>query len=324
MSRPSELKVASVQFCHKPGDKDYNLSIIEHFCQKASEQGVQLLCFPEMCITGYWHVRKLSRSEVAALAEPVPDGPSTKALMRLAEQYKLTISAGLIEKEASHLFNTQLIVEPSGNWTKHRKLHTFISHHMSSGDSYTVFDSDLGVKLGVLTCWDNNLVENVRATALLGAEIIIAPHQTGGCNSRSPRAMGLIDPELWHNREQDPESLRSAFLGKKGRGWLMRWLPSRAHDNGVFYLFSNGVGLDDDEVRTGNAMIIDCYGEILAETSSIGDDMVVACLDLTEQDMCTGQRWIKGRRPNLYGPITEVKGNELDPVRARFGDNTPV
>ncbi len=32
----------------------------------------------------------------------------------------------------------------------------------------------------------------------------------------------------------------------------MRWLPSRAHDNGVFYLFSNGVGLDDDEIRTGN------------------------------------------------------------------------
>ena len=46
----------------------------------------------------------------------------------------------------------------------------------------------------------------------------------------------------------------------------MRWLPSRAHDNGLFLIFSNGVGADDDEVRTGNAMILDPYGRILAES----------------------------------------------------------
>ena len=33
-----------------------------------------------------------------------------------------------------------------------------------------------------------------------------------------------------------------------------------AHDNGMFLLFSNGVGIDDNEVRTGNAMILDPYG----------------------------------------------------------------
>src|SRR3712207_8718020 len=50
----------------------------------------------------------------------------------------------------------------------------------------------------------------------------------------------------------------------------------RSHDNGMFLLFSNGVGVDDDEVRTGNAMILDPYGEILVETGRAGDDMVVA------------------------------------------------
>jgi predicted amidohydrolase len=44
----------------------------------------------------------------------------------------------------------------------------------------------------------------------------------------------------------------------------MRWLPSRAHDNGMFLIFSNGIGPDDDEIRTGNAMILDPYGEIIA------------------------------------------------------------
>ena len=51
----------------------------------------------------------------------------------------------------------------------------------------------------------------------------------------------------------------------------MRWLPSRAHDNGLFLIFSNGVGVDDDEIRTGNAMILDPYGRILAETWNAGD-----------------------------------------------------
>ena len=59
----------------------------------------------------------------------------------------------------------------------------------------------------------------------------------------------------------------------------MRWLPSRAHDNGLFLIFSNGVGVDDDEIRTGNAMILDPYGRILAETWKADDAMVIADLD---------------------------------------------
>ena len=95
---------------------------------------------------------------------------------------------------------------------------------------------------------------------------VTAPHQTGGCDTPSPRAMGTIDPELWKNREKDPEPIEAEFRGPKGRGWLMRWLPARAHDTGMFLIFSNGVGIDDDEVRTGNAMILDPYGDILVET----------------------------------------------------------
>ena len=81
------------------------------------------------------------------------------------------------------------------------------------------------MKVGVLICWDNNLVENARVTALLGADIVMAPHQTGGCNSRSPQAMGLIDPILWENRHTDPEAIEAEFRGPKGREWLLRWLP---------------------------------------------------------------------------------------------------
>jgi predicted amidohydrolase len=207
---------------------------------------------------------------------------------------------------------------PDGAHHVHRKIHAFEHPEIASGSSYTVFDTPFGARMGILICWDNNLVENVRATALLGADILLAPHQTGGCNSRSPHAMGVIDPLLWRNRDTDPEAIEREFRGPKGREWLMRWLPARAHDNGVFLVFSNGVGEDNGEVRTGNAMILDPYGRILAETWAAADDMVVADLDLSLLPLATGRRWIRGRKPELYGLLTERQGHELDPRAARF------
>jgi len=313
------IKAASVQFNHKPGNKDYNLGKIQEFTETAADENVDLLVFPEMCITGYWHVRKLSKSEIEALAEPVPAGPSTQELLALSVKYNMTIGAGLIEiTEDGTLYNSYVAAMPNGEFACHRKLHCFISEYMTSGDDFTVFNMPQGARVGILICYDNNIIENTRITALQGAEILLAPHQTGGCDSLSPRCMGLIDPALWENRETDPETIEAEFRGPKGRAWLMRWLPSRAHDNGMFLIFSNGVGVDDDEVRTGNAMIIDPYGEILVETCRAANDMVTADLDPGELANCTGQRWQTSRRPDLYGPLTEFTGRERATRRVRF------
>jgi predicted amidohydrolase len=209
---------------------------------------------------------------------------------------------------------------PDGACPVHRKLHAFEHPLIHSGDRYTVFDTPWGVRAAILICWDNNLVENVRACALLGATVLIAPHQTGGTNSRSPHGMKLIPLGKWHRRYTDPAAIEAEFKGPNGREWLLRWLPARAHDNGLFLIFSNGVGQDDDEVRTGNAMILDPYGRIVAETWEAGDAMVVADLDLGLIDMSTGQRWLRGRRPELYGILAERRGDELDPRAARFSE----
>jgi predicted amidohydrolase len=313
------IKAASVQFNHKPGNKAYNLGIIRQYVETAAGQGMDLIVFPEMCITGYWHVRHLSKAQIDDLAEFIENGPSSEELLSLASRFGMTIGAGLIEKAVDgNLYNTYLVAMPDGNIAFHRKLHCFISEYMSSGSEYTVFEIPQGAKVGVLTCYDNNIGENVRITALKGAEILLAPHQTGGCHSPSPRCMGRIDPTLWENRLVDPEAIEAEFKGSKGRAWLMHWLPARAHDNGIFLIYSNGVGLDDDEVRTGNAMILDPYGDILVETSKARDDMVVAELDPSLLHMSTGQRWINSRRPELYKPLTELTGREEDTRKVRF------
>lgn len=314
-----KLRAAAVQFQHAPGDKAANLAAIGRFVGRAAAEGVELIAFPECCVSGYWHLRKLSRDELASLAEPVPDGPTTRALVELSRANRMTIGAGLVELGGDgRLFNTYVVAMSDGQVQRHRKLHAFVSEHLSSGDSYTVFDTPHGWRVGVLICYDNNIVENARATALSGAEILLAPHQTGGCRSGSPCAMSAIDVSLWRNRNQDPEALRREFSGVKGREWLMRWLPSRAHDNGMFLLFANGVGQDDDEVRTGNAMILDPYGRTLAESTALEDDMVIADLDASLRERATGVRWIKARRPELYGSLVTPTGKERDTRAVRF------
>jgi len=315
------IRAAAVQFNHRANDKAYNLSVMSGFRDRARARAVKILAFPEMCVTGYWHVRNLDRSGIEALAEPFT-GPSVTMVRDWAVADGMMIGAGFLERGSDgRFFNAYALCLPDGSVHVHRKLHSFENAEMASGDSFTVVDTPWGVRVGALICWDNNIIENARATALLGADILLAPHQTGGCLSRSPHAMGLIDPALWRNRAGDPDAIEAEFRGDKGRGWLMRWLPSRAHDNGMFLVFANGVGEDDGEVRTGNAMILDPYGRMLSETSAARDDMVVADLDLGLLPLCTGRRWIRGRRPELYHSLTVHQGHELDPRAARFSED---
>ncbi len=315
----NHLRIASVQFQHAHADKDANMATIGDFVRKASEEGAQLITFPECCVSGYWGLRSMSREQLDELAEGVPQGGTSRALLDLSRQFAITIGAGLVERaKDGTLYNSYVVAMPDGSVACHRKLHCFVSEHMQSGDTFTVFDTPLGWRVAVLICYDNNIIENVRACALAGAELLLAPHQTGGCKSGSPFAMGVVDRAIWDARFDNPGAIADELRGDKGRGWLMRWLPARAHDNGLFLAFSNGIGPDDNEVRTGNAMILDPYGRILRETWRAGDDMVIADLDPQLRERCTGVRWIKARRPELYTSLTRSTGREQETRKVRF------
>jgi hypothetical protein len=130
--------------------------------------------------------------------------------------------------------------------------------------------------------------------------------------------MGVIDVELWEGGDARYEELKQQCNGEKGRGWLLRWLPSRAHDNGMFLIFSNGIGRDDDEVRTGNSMVLDAYGRVLVQAEEPREQMLVADLDLSMRDRATGTRWIRARRPELYSTLVEKTGKEEETRNVRF------
>ena len=297
-----KLIISTAQFENKSGDKDYNLSVIEKLAKQASKEGSNVISFHECSITGYTFARYLSKKQMLDLAEFIPQGPSIIKLTEIAKRNNIAVLAGLFEKdEYDNLFKAYVCVDKNGLVAKYRKLHPFINPYLTPGDRYCVFDL-YGWKCGILICYDNNIVENVRATTLLGANIIFMPHVTMCTPSTRPGA-GFVDSKLWENRENDPTSLRLEFDGMKGRDWLMKWLPARAYDNAIYVIFSNPIGMDDDQLKNGCSMIIDPFGDILAECRTFENSFASATITPEKLTQAGGYRYIKARRPELYRDI---------------------
>ncbi|NHE59882.1 nitrilase family protein [Cyclobacterium plantarum] len=306
-----ELTVATAQFEHRSGDKAYNLEIIESISQKAASQGAKVIAFHECSITGYTFARKLNREQMLGLAEFVPNGPSVERLIQIARRHEITILAGLFEKDKEErMYKCYVCVDGEGLKARHHKLHPFINPHLSPGSSYTVFDIH-GWNCGILICYDNNIIENVRATSLLGADVIFMPHVTM-CTPSSRPGAGFVDPLLWDNRHKDPTSLRIEFDGMKGRQWLMKWLPARAYDNAIYAVFSNPIGMDDDQLKNGCSMVIDPFGDIITECRKLDDDFALATLNPEKLKQAGGFRYKNARRPELY---RDILGREHVPVQ---------
>ncbi len=297
-----KLKISTAQFENGSGDKAYNLSVIDKLSQKAAAEGSHVIAFHECSVTGYTFARHLSKEQMLEVAEFIPDGDSVSKLIALALKNNISILAGLFEKDKDdNLFKAYVCVDKNGLIAKYRKLHPFINPHLTPGNQYCVFDLH-GWKCGILICYDNNIIENVRATKLLGADIIFMPHVTM-CTPSSRPGAGFVDPKLWENREHDPTSVRLEFDGMKGRDWLMKWLPARAYDNAVYVVFSNPIGMDDDQLKNGCSMIIDPFGDVIAECRALGDDLVSAIITPEKLTQAGGFRYIKARRPDLYRDI---------------------
>ena len=301
-----KIKIATAQFENKSGDKEYNLKMIEQLSEQAAKDGADVISFHECSITGYTFARNLSYEQMLVLSESIPNGPSVAALIGFAKKYGIVILAGLFEKdENNELYKAYVCVDGNGLISSHRKLHPFINPYIKPGSAYTVFELQ-GWKCGILICYDNNIIENVRATRLLGAQVIFMPHVTM-CTPSSRPGAGFVDASLWRDKNANVQLLRKEFDGDKGRKWLMKWLPARAYDNAVYAVFSNPIGMDDDQLKNGCSMILDPFGEVIAECRSLDNEISVAELDPEKLTNAGGSRYIMARRPALYADIIGKK-----------------
>src|SRR5690625_94443 len=107
------MNIAVAQFQPKDGDKNFNLSVIRKLAEEAAARGADVISFHEMSVTAYTFAKDLSHSEITAIAEQVPDGPSTRELMNLSKEFNIAVLAGLIEKSDGKLYNTYICVSRS-------------------------------------------------------------------------------------------------------------------------------------------------------------------------------------------------------------------
>ena len=233
-----------------------------------------LLVLPELFTYGYFFK---SQSDLAEVAEPVPDGPTTDILTTWAEDLKATVVAGLPEQEGEAFYNSAVIVSPEGEVTVYRKVHLFYQENdlFTPGNlGFQVLDMEAGdgtsYRLGVMVCFDWYFPEAARTLAVKGADVIAHPSN-------------LVLPHC-------PESM-----------------PVRARENHVFTITANRIGSERREDETlqfiGLSETCDPNGTILQRAGKDDASVGTVELDPTKARNRHINRYndvLADRRPEMY------------------------
>jgi predicted amidohydrolase len=169
--REGLVKVAALQMEPQIGNKDRNIEETLKIINQAGMKGAELMVLPELCNTGYLFN---SRKEAFALAEEVPDGPTTQQWIEAAKKHNAYICAGITEREGNHLYNSVVVVGPEGYIGTYRKTHLWNEEKLwfEPGDlGFPVFSLPFG-KIGCRICYDVWFPEVTRILVAQGADII--------------------------------------------------------------------------------------------------------------------------------------------------------
>jgi predicted amidohydrolase len=162
------MKAAFIQFNPLFGERDGNIEKAVTLIEKTN---AEIIVLPELFNTGYLMT---SKEEAFDLSEPLPGGKTTEALSAIARKKNAHIVAGLIERHNENLFNSAVVISPSGYLGKYRKIHLFNEEKLwfKPGDmGFNVFD--IGIcTIGVMVCFDWFFPESMRTLALKGADVI--------------------------------------------------------------------------------------------------------------------------------------------------------
>ncbi len=288
------LRVAAASLNSELGQRAQTMRLIEQYCGQALAERAELVVFPELIVHGH------CTPNTWEIAERVPEGESVQALSAIARRLNLLLCAGLSEKENDIVYNTQVLIGPTGYIGKQRKLHTSRdeSFFYKGGREIRVFD--LGkCKVGIVICYDNQFPEIARIVALKGADIILMPHA-----AREGR---------WDDTAQSQAAARRKVFDFFSSSYRMR-----ARENACFCVYVDQAGragyvdsLPRDHFNQphhpGGAMIIGPNGDIIqhTQTEQIRDEMIVADLDasLLAAARSHPNYTLRTRRPELFGEL---------------------
>lgn len=261
------MRLGIAQTCPEFGERGRNLS---DALDLLSREVADLWVLPEFFASGYQFARA---EEVRDLAEPVPGGPTVRALESFCRDRGCFVVAGLPEVADGVLYNSAVLVGPRGSTSVYRKIHLFGDEKRWFAPGNLPFSvQDVGAaRVGVMICFDHFFPEAARTLALLGADILVHP-------------ANLVIP-----------------------GLAQRTMTVRALENGVFAATANRVGEESRAEKalhyTGQSQIVAPDGTALVRLSSDHVEVAVAEVNPSaarDKRLTSRNDKLGDRRPEFY------------------------
>lgn len=283
MARP--LKVAAAQMGPIPEGTSREAAVerLLALLDAAVAERVELLVFPELCLTTYFPKR--IRDDAEQFFESEMPSPAVKPLFERAREARVAFHLGYAERDGARRFNTAILVDEDGTvFPKYRKTHlpgatradgvarVFEPHFFAHGDTGFLVHPARKARVGIAVCQDRRFPEAYRCLALGGAEIVASGYNT-------PAYPLALD----HNE-------------------LV--LRAGAYQNSLFVIAAAKAGVEDGVELIGGSMIVDPLGQVLARAATTGDELVTARIDL-DHIAPARRRWnfLGRRQPQHYGPL---------------------
>jgi N-carbamoylputrescine amidase len=272
-------------------DPDANLRRACAALREAAGRGAQVACLPELFRTQYFC--QVEDAALFDLAEPIP-GPTTEALAAVARETGMVVVGSIFERRTAGVYhNTAVVLDADGSLRgRYRKMHIpddplyYEKYYFTPGDlGFQAIDTRFA-RVGTLVCWDQWYPEAARLTALKGAEVLFYPTAIG-----------------WHPAE------KAEFGEAQANAWET---VQRAHaiSNGLFVAAVNRVGHEGPAGGGiefwGGSFLADPFGRVLARAGRDTEEtLVVACDPRLQEETRRNWPFLRDRRIDAYGPITQ-------------------
>lgn len=257
LGQESIATIACCQYEPKVGYFRENLDKSVEVIEKAVTEGANFVVLPELANSGYVFNDK---NEARELSEEVPGGKSITTWSKLAKDHNIYIAAGYNEKEEERLFNSSVLIGPSGYIGTHRKIHLWYEEKLwfEPGNlGIQVFETLIG-RIGMHICYDQWFCEVSRIQALQGADLIAV----------STNWVPI-------NETEDPEDLE-----KSGRQAMADYITMvAAHTNTVWIAAADRIGLERGQPFLGRSIIVNQTGSPVAGPGSATKEEILIARD---------------------------------------------
>ena len=304
------LKVAAAQLgpIQRTDDRQSVVTRLIELLRNAHSQKAELVVFPELALTTFfprWFVDDISQAD--HWYETQMPSAITQPLFDEAKKLGVGFCLGYAElTENGDRFNTQILVERNGDVVaKYRKVH--IPGHethepdrpFQHAERYYFKPSDegfgvwqaFGGRIGMMICNDRRWPESYREMGLQGVEMIL-------CGYNTPIHY-VPDPS-----QDILQGFHNSLVMQSG-----------AYQNGTWVVGVAKGGVEEGVDSLGQTCIVAPSGQIVAQTLTTNDELIVAACDLDWCERYKGTlfNFDRYRRPEVYTRITQQRGTIISP-----------